>query len=764
MRILIKEKLSEHKYKTPEGYLVCTDAILARTGKQTYTRDEVFHDDDNTEIEIDRKPAEVFSLATLASFENKPLTLEHPDEDINAENYKDYAIGFVRDVRKGQIDGQDVILGTLVVTDADAIAEIENGTRTELSCGYDCDIEDEPHPQQKNIRGNHVALCSAGRAGIARIIDTIQMAKMYDVYPQRGETKEHFLARFMRETESEYPNRKQRYAVANSYWEKKEDKKMDDDRLAYSENDYDITDEAASEVVRKYQRWIDFDMKKYGRISNITKEKIKKAGFRIAKDQYGDYEIIDSMSPRKNKTKDANNFSDTDIKKIFVNPDGEIYIITEYGPQNYFIRFYGSDGYISAPCTAGGYETVEEAEKMLKKFRGSIQEIDKNGWHFAPGYTDTKIIKDHIVKDAFSTYDIEKSFINLEGEIYIIRKFQSDLYVIEFYDYNGDWYDSTRYYPFSTVEEAEKRLKQLKGNQLQEIDNNSYHFESDSGNKLIKDHMTKDANNFSAIGINDDVHRLTAKEKEIKQAVIDWIRYKSDSAARTFMWEGIKFDGNIVLQHGKPLFKIQHNYSQRKIHLGYPEITPTLIYIKDNHMTKDYQYTPAVELKIYTDEENDVAYKLMRYSDGKYYIQRLGHKNHSIDVIGPYDNVFELEKIMNVIQRDNIKFVYDSDVDVAEYQKWVDYDMKRYGHISAETRRKIAEAGLEIVKNEHDNYEITDEETPRQEVNRNLHRDLPKFQNRKDSISSNTISSLINAVGSVQKTKQAQSKARRLKK
>lgn len=173
MKILINEKLSEHKYKTPEGYLICVDSVLARTGKQTYRRNEVFGDsDDDSEIEVDRPAKEVFSDATLASFENKPITVEHPDEDVNAENYKDYAVGFVRDVHKGVDNGMDVIVGTLVITDAKTIEEIENGEHTDLSCGYDCDITDEENPQQRNIRGNHVALCAQGRAGNARIVDT----------------------------------------------------------------------------------------------------------------------------------------------------------------------------------------------------------------------------------------------------------------------------------------------------------------------------------------------------------------------------------------------------------------------------------------------------------------------------------------------------------------------------------------------------------------------------------------------------------------
>lgn len=173
MKILINERLSKHRCKTPEGYLICTDAILARTGKQTYRKNEIFKDsDDETEIEVDRTEDEVFSPQTLASFENKPVTVEHPDEDVNVHNYKEYAVGFVRDVHRGEVNGQPVILGNLVITDEQTIQEIENGEHTDLSCGYDCDIADEANPCQRNIRGNHVALCEQGRAGIARIVDS----------------------------------------------------------------------------------------------------------------------------------------------------------------------------------------------------------------------------------------------------------------------------------------------------------------------------------------------------------------------------------------------------------------------------------------------------------------------------------------------------------------------------------------------------------------------------------------------------------------
>lgn len=181
MKFLSKEKISNHRYKTPEGYLICLDAIIARTGKQDYTRNELFNDGKDDIVSIDRPAKEVFSSETTSSFENKPLVDEHPNEDVNVDNHRDYSIGFVRDVRKAVVDDEDVLIANLVITDPEAIAEIESGKKTELSCGYDCDIlGDEGNYYQANIRGNHVALCKAGRAGIAKIIDSIEEKEMIE--------------------------------------------------------------------------------------------------------------------------------------------------------------------------------------------------------------------------------------------------------------------------------------------------------------------------------------------------------------------------------------------------------------------------------------------------------------------------------------------------------------------------------------------------------------------------------------------------------
>lgn len=50
--------------------------------------------------------------------------------------------------------------------------------------------------------------------------------------------------------------------------------------------------ESVGQDVSDYQKWVDYDMKKYKKISKETMSKIKKAGLSVVKDQYGDYEVI----------------------------------------------------------------------------------------------------------------------------------------------------------------------------------------------------------------------------------------------------------------------------------------------------------------------------------------------------------------------------------------------------------------------------------------------------------------------------------------
>ena len=64
-------------------------------------------------------------------------------------------------------------------------------------------------------------------SAIVKVYDEAKTKEsLNEVYPNKGESKKDFINRFMRVTAKEYPDVKQRYAVANSYWERRDRKRL----------------------------------------------------------------------------------------------------------------------------------------------------------------------------------------------------------------------------------------------------------------------------------------------------------------------------------------------------------------------------------------------------------------------------------------------------------------------------------------------------------------------------------------------------------
>lgn len=166
MRAFYGSRISGHMIETPEGYLICKEVPIARTGNQDYRGSEFGGEDPEKIYKVKRLEEEVFSKAALASFEGKPVVDEHPNEDVTAENIKRYIKGTCRDIHQGTGILSDCIVADLIIYDKDLIQKIKDGKR-DISCGYDClwDPVDEDTYIQREIRGNHVAVVDKGRAG-----------------------------------------------------------------------------------------------------------------------------------------------------------------------------------------------------------------------------------------------------------------------------------------------------------------------------------------------------------------------------------------------------------------------------------------------------------------------------------------------------------------------------------------------------------------------------------------------------------------------
>lgn len=156
-------QISPHIVNTPEGFLICKDVPIARTGPQDYFARELMLDGDPDRlVTVQRHPKDVFEEATLASFEGKPICDGHPPENVGPENYAAYTKGHVQNVRR---DGE-YIVADLYINDANLANEVRNNVKREVSCGYLCNyVPDGAGYRQERIRGNHVAVVPKGRAG-----------------------------------------------------------------------------------------------------------------------------------------------------------------------------------------------------------------------------------------------------------------------------------------------------------------------------------------------------------------------------------------------------------------------------------------------------------------------------------------------------------------------------------------------------------------------------------------------------------------------
>lgn len=210
MRYHTTHTLSPNIRETPEGYLVCEGVPIARTGVQEYLPEEVpVEPGPSGMVLVVRAEEDVFDPETIASFEGKSVTLDHPDPapdpddpDVNPGNWRELTCGVAVNVRRGAGGEADLLLADLIITDAEAITAVREKRLRQVSCGYDADYE-EIRPgvgRQINIIGNHIALVTNGRAGWrVGIKDAAPENKETDmaVKQVKGVKKAGFLDRFV---------------------------------------------------------------------------------------------------------------------------------------------------------------------------------------------------------------------------------------------------------------------------------------------------------------------------------------------------------------------------------------------------------------------------------------------------------------------------------------------------------------------------------------------------------------------------------------
>lgn len=155
--------------KSQDGYLVAS-AKIARTGIQLYDGSELGRPDMGM-VRVYRPPEEVFSKKAMRSLAHKPITLDHPPQMVDANNWEKYAIGHIGD--EVTRDG-DTVRVPMLIMDGKAISAYERDGMKQLSVGYTTELKwgkgETPNGEaydamQTAIRGNHLAVVPAARGG-----------------------------------------------------------------------------------------------------------------------------------------------------------------------------------------------------------------------------------------------------------------------------------------------------------------------------------------------------------------------------------------------------------------------------------------------------------------------------------------------------------------------------------------------------------------------------------------------------------------------
>lgn len=170
--IKFTDKAEIGKRSTKDGYLVAMSKV-ARTGVQDYLASELGMIGNHV-VRVNRPEAEVFAKDAMASLTHAPVTINHPAEMVDADNWGDLAVG---EVGEGVLRDGEWLAVPLIVKDAKGI-EVAGSTHKEISMGYTAELKDAPEGvdydlDMTNIRFNHLALVPKGRAGSqARIGDS----------------------------------------------------------------------------------------------------------------------------------------------------------------------------------------------------------------------------------------------------------------------------------------------------------------------------------------------------------------------------------------------------------------------------------------------------------------------------------------------------------------------------------------------------------------------------------------------------------------
>lgn len=128
--------------------------------------------------------------------------------------------------------------------------------------------------------------------------------------------------------------------------------------------------ESVGQDVSEYQKWVDYDMKKYKKISKETMSKIKKAGLSVVKDQYGDYEVIADRKDESCGKKKSRKMKES-IEDITIDTGDQEITVSAKEKED-----VESDGEMIAPISDETKDEIETNSEETEEENGEEVDVD----------------------------------------------------------------------------------------------------------------------------------------------------------------------------------------------------------------------------------------------------------------------------------------------------------------------------------------------------------------------------------------------------
>lgn len=143
----------------------------------------------------------------------------------------------------------------------------------------------------------------------------------------------------------------------------------------------DLKEDIGKDLAR-FQKWVDYDMKRYGKISKRTNDLISKAGLEVVKDDHGDYEVIAKdfkEESLKEDFKDVEITTDDSHMKMTSDEDGKVTVTTEKLPAGEEVIAPLSDE-VEDEIEMGSEEEIEEPSEDEEEFDfDEVEDFDELG-------------------------------------------------------------------------------------------------------------------------------------------------------------------------------------------------------------------------------------------------------------------------------------------------------------------------------------------------------------------------------------------------